>query len=58
MKRGLFRAFDGRLINTDVNAVYNIMRKAIPDVKFAKGIEDTMIYPRCVKWLEPPHQND
>lgn len=56
LKRGLFRASDGRLINADVNGAYNIMRKAIPNVEYAKGIEDTVLYPRCVNWLEPPHQ--
>lgn len=56
-KRGLFIASDGRLINADVNGAYNIMRKAIPDVKFTKGIEDNVLYPRCVNWLEPPRRN-
>jgi putative transposase len=56
-KRGLFRASDGRVINADVNGAFNIMRKAIPDVELAEEIEDTVLYPRCVSWLEPPHQN-
>ncbi|TXT60689.1 MAG: transposase [Promethearchaeota archaeon] len=49
-KRGLFRASDGRIINADINAALNIMRKAIPNVKFAKGIEDIVLRPRCVSW--------
>ncbi len=39
IKRGLFRAHDGRLINADVNASFNIIRKAVPNA-FADGIED------------------
>lgn len=58
VKRGLFMSSDGRLINADVNAAYNIMRKAIPDVIFADGIEDIVVCPRCVNWLEPPHRKD
>jgi putative transposase len=39
ISRGLFRASDGRLIHADVNASFNIIRKAIPNA-FADGIED------------------
>ena len=31
VKRGLYRAADGRHINADVNGAYNIMRKVAPD---------------------------
>ena len=48
IKRRLFRASDGRIINADINSELNIMRKAIPNVKFAKGIEDIVLRPRCV----------
>lgn len=44
IKRGLFRASDGRLIHADVNASFNIMRKAIPNA-FADGIEDVVVRP-------------
>ena len=44
IKRGLFRASDGRLIHADVNASFNIIRKAIPDA-FANGIEDVVVRP-------------
>ena len=27
IKRGLFKSFDGTIINADVNAAYNIMKK-------------------------------
>jgi putative transposase len=42
--RGLFRASDGRLIHADVNASFNIIRKAIPNA-FADGIEDVVVRP-------------
>ena len=44
IKRGLFRASDGRLIHADVNASFNIIRKAIPNA-FADGIEDVVVRP-------------
>ena len=44
MKRGLFRASDGRLINADVNGAFNIMRKVFPNA-FADGIEDVVVHP-------------
>jgi putative transposase len=44
VKRGLFRAADGRLINADVNGSYNIIRKVVPDA-FGKGIEGTAVHP-------------
>lgn len=42
--RGLFKSGSGKLINADVNASYNIMRKVVPDV-FIDGIEDISVYP-------------
>lgn len=45
IKRGLFRASDGRTINADLNAAYNIIRKAFPKA-FAKGIEGLGMAPR------------
>lgn len=47
IKRGLFRASDGRTINADVNGAYNILRKAVPSVT-AKGIEGFVVNPRIV----------
>jgi putative transposase len=44
IKRGLFRASDGRLINADCNGAYNIMRKAVPEA-FADGIEGIAVCP-------------
>ncbi|MEO0596337.1 MAG: zinc ribbon domain-containing protein, partial [Chloroflexota bacterium] len=44
VKRGLFRAKDGRTINADVNAAANIIRKVIPNA-FADGIEAVVVSP-------------
>ena len=37
IKRGLYKTSFGQLINSDVNASYNILRKAIPNA-FSNGI--------------------
>jgi len=42
--RSLFRAADGQLIHADVNAAYNLIRKAIPTA-FAHGIEGVVVRP-------------
>lgn len=44
VKRGLFRASDGRLINADINGAGNIIRKVIPNA-FADGIEAVVVSP-------------
>ncbi|MFL5803877.1 MAG: IS200/IS605 family accessory protein TnpB-related protein, partial [Roseiflexaceae bacterium] len=44
IKRGLFRASDGRLINADVNGAYNIIRKAIPGA-FGQGKAGVVVHP-------------
>jgi IS605 OrfB family transposase len=44
IKRGLYRAKDGRTLNADVNGSYNILRKALPDA-FGKGIEALVVAP-------------
>ena len=36
VKRGLFRASDGRCLNADVNGAFNILRKGVPDA-FGNG---------------------
>ena len=46
-KRGVFRSSDGILIHADLNAVYNIIRKAIPEA-FVNGIEGIGLYPRSL----------
>lgn len=47
IKRGLYRSSSGKLINADVNASYNILRKAFPNA-FAEGIERCVVHPRLV----------
>jgi putative transposase len=44
VKRGLFRASDGRLINADVNGSANIIRKVAPNA-FADGVEAVVVRP-------------
>lgn len=39
IKRGLYKTKNGLIINADVNGSLNIMRKAIPNVKFTDGIQ-------------------
>jgi putative transposase len=51
ISRGLFRASDGRIINADVNAAFNIMRKAFPRAISADGIEDLVLHPQRVSWF-------
>jgi putative transposase len=40
IKRGLYRASDGRLINADLNGSGNIVRKVAPDAFALEGVED------------------
>lgn len=54
VKRGLFRASDGRLINADVNGSYNILRKVIPDA-FKHGLTGLLLHPVRL-FLEYPHK--
>ena len=44
VKRGLYRAANGRRINADVNGSYNTIRKALPD-SFGQGIAGTAVCP-------------
>jgi len=44
VKRGLFRASDGRLINADVNGSLNIMRKVLPNAT-SNGIAASVVTP-------------
>jgi len=48
-ERGLFRS-GKRIINADVNAAYNIIRKAIPKAFEADGIEGVGLHP--VRWMK------
>ena len=47
IKRGVFQSANGTLIHADLNASYNIIRKAVPEA-FANGIEGTGLYPRSL----------
>jgi putative transposase len=44
VKRGLYRAADGRHINADVNGAYNTIRKVAPDA-FAQGSRGCVVHP-------------
>jgi IS605 OrfB family transposase len=44
VKRGLYRAADGRHINADANGAYNIIRKVAPDA-FAQGSSGCVVHP-------------
>ena len=44
VKRGLYRAADGRHINADVNGSYNVIRKVAPDA-FAQGSRGCVVHP-------------
>jgi putative transposase len=44
VKRGLYRASDGRHINADANGSYNISRKVAPDA-FAQGSRGCVVHP-------------
>ncbi len=45
VKRGLYKAANGRKINADVNGAYNILRKVAPDALRGKGVEDCVVNP-------------
>jgi len=45
VKRGLYRASNGRYINADSNGSYNIIRKVAPDAFGLEGVEDFAVHP-------------
>ena len=51
IKRGIFRSKDGILMHADLNAVYNIIRKAFSEA-FADGIEGIGLYPKSLSISE------
>ncbi|MEG4816172.1 transposase, partial [Microcoleus sp. K5-D4] len=51
IKRGLYKTSVAQLINSDINASYNILRKAIPNA-FSNGIESCVVQPRRVNPLK------
>jgi transposase, IS605 orfB family len=46
-KRGLYRSNDGTILNADINAAYQILRKVVPNA-FADGIEGVVLRPIMV----------
>ena len=44
IKRGIFKSANGTLIYADLQALYNIMKKAIPEA-FVNGLEGIGLYP-------------
>ncbi len=48
ISRGLFRTSNGTLINADVNAGYNIMKKAFPNSVKVDGIEAFGLMPQVI----------
>ena len=48
ISRGLFRSSNGTIINADINASYNIMRKAVPNSIVDDGIEGVGLHPLLV----------
>ena len=51
ISRGLFRTKRGILINADVNAGYNIVKKAVPNAISVDGIEDVGLHPYSIAIL-------
>ena len=49
ISRGLFRTSNGRLINADINAGYNIMKKAFPNAISVDGIEAFGLMPQIIQ---------
>ncbi len=49
VKRGLFKSHNGTIINADVNAGYNIMKKAFPNSITDDGIQGLVLNPQVVK---------
>ena len=49
IQRGLYQAGNGRLINADVNAAYNILRKGLTNLGCDLSLDKLPIQPRVVK---------
>jgi putative transposase len=57
VKRGLYRAADGRQINADVNGAYNILRKVVPNA-FGNGIGGVVVHPVRSALMHGPYGSD
>jgi len=51
INRGLFRSKKGIILNADVNAGYNIIKKVIPNAVMVDGIEGIELYPYSIAVL-------
>ena len=49
IKRGLYRAGSGKLINADVNGSYNILRKGLANSRLSFKVDNPLIQPLVVK---------
>ena len=49
VKRGLFKTYNGTLINADVNGSYNILKKCKPKAFTADGVVAVVVQPAVVK---------
>ncbi len=49
IRRGLFRASNGTIINADVNAAYNILKKAFPNSITVDGMEAFGLMPQIIQ---------
>jgi len=58
VKRGLYRAANGRAINADCNGSYNIIRKVAPDAFMAEGVEDVAVHPVRITLAKPKKQTN
>jgi len=48
INRGLFRSKKGTILNADVNAGYNIIKKVVPNAVLVDGIEGIGLYPYSI----------
>ena len=51
IKRGLYKAGNGRLINADVNGSYNILRKGLANNNLLLQVDNPIIHPLVVKGI-------
>jgi putative transposase len=45
VKRGLFKSFQGKYINADLNGSLNILKKVVPNTIYSNGIEVIVVSP-------------
>ena len=57
VKRGLYRASNGRWLNADINGAYNILRKVVPNA-FGNGIEGVVVHPVRLNLANRPRGSD